>query len=160
MKNLGTVNWGSQVAMNFWQSKKLPEMTAEEWEALCDGCGQCCLHKLEDEDTGQVALTSIACDLLNIKTCRCRRYGERSQLVPECLVLQQHDFAEYGRWLPKTCAYRLLGEGKDLPEWHPLVSGTTESVKAAGMRVSGYALKASRIKRSEDYEDYIIEWLD
>jgi len=146
--------------MNFWQSKMLAELSPEEWESLCDGCGQCCLHKLEDEDTGQVALTRIACDLLDIKHCRCRKYGERSLLVPECLDLQQHDFAKYGRWLPKTCAYRLLGEGKDLPKWHPLVSGTTESVNAAGMKASGYALKASRIKHYEDYEDYIIEWLD
>jgi uncharacterized cysteine cluster protein YcgN (CxxCxxCC family) len=145
--------------MNFWEHKKLSEMNHDEWESLCDGCGQCCLHKLEDEDTGQVALTSIACDLLNLKTCRCRRYAERSRLVPECLDLRKHDFADYGRWLPKTCAYRLLGEGKELPEWHPLVTGTADSVLAAGVKVGTFALKASKIRRSEDYEDYIIDWL-
>ncbi len=145
---------------NFWQSKKLAEMSHEEWESLCDGCGQCCLHKLEDEDTGQVALTRIACDLLNLKTCRCQHYDQRSQRVPECLDLRQLDFSLYSRWLPKTCAYRLLGEGKDLPDWHPLVTGTTASVRAAGMLVGAYAKKASRMKRSEDYEDYIIDWLD
>ncbi|WP_019864375.1 YcgN family cysteine cluster protein [Methylovulum miyakonense] len=146
--------------MGFWHSKKLAEMSHEEWESLCDGCGQCCLHKLEDEDTGEVALTRIACDLLDLKTCRCTNYGRRVQLVSECLDLRQRDFAGYHHWLPKTCAYRLVGEGKDLPEWHPLVSGTKNSVKAAGMSVSHYALKASTLKPSEDYEDHIIEWLD
>ncbi|ASF47668.1 YcgN family cysteine cluster protein [Methylovulum psychrotolerans] len=146
--------------MSFWQEKSLADMSPAEWESLCDGCGQCCLHKLEDEDTGQVALTRIACDLLVIKTCRCRHYEQRSQLVPECLDLQQHDFATYGRWLPKTCAYRLLGEGKPLPDWHPLITGTPASVAAAGMSAAAYAKKAASMKRSEDYEDHIIAWLD
>lgn len=145
---------------HFWKDKALSELTSQEWESLCDGCGQCCLHKLEDEDTGQVALTRIACDLLNLKTCRCRRYADRTRLVPECLDLRQHEFAQYGRWLPKTCAYRLLGEGKDLPDWHPLLSGTPASVQAAGMAVGAYAVKASKIKRQEDYEDYVMDWLD
>lgn len=146
--------------MSYWQNKTLAEMTLEEWESLCDGCGQCCLHKVEDEDTGDVALTRIACDLLNLKTCRCRHYSERSQRVPDCFDLRQHDFARHGHWLPRTCAYRLLSEGKSLPEWHPLLSGTAASVKAAGMTVTRYALKASIIKCDEDYEEHIIEWLN
>jgi hypothetical protein len=130
-------------------------MTTEQWESLCDGCGQCCLHKLEDEDTGELAFTSVCCDLIDLDTCRCTRYSERCTLVPECLDLKQHDFAEYN-WLPATCAYRLLTDGKPLPEWHPLITGNPESVKQAGASISSYATKESQV---DDLEDYIIEWL-
>ncbi|NOT12157.1 MAG: YcgN family cysteine cluster protein [Methylococcaceae bacterium] len=142
--------------MNFWKTKKLAEMSTEEWESLCDNCGKCCLHKLEDEDTGDIHFTSVVCDLIDLKTCRCTRYSERTRLVPECLDLKQHDFAEFN-WLPSTCAYRLLSDGKDLPNWHPLVSGTVKSVKKAGVSISSYAMKESEI---DDLEDHIIEWLD
>lgn len=145
--------------MSFWQTKTWQEMTDSEWESLCDGCGQCCLHKLEDEDSGDVALTRIACDLLDLKTCRCQNYSQRTQLVSGCLDLRKREFSEYHYWLPKTCAYRLLGEGKDLPDWHPLVTGTLTSVSAAGISVSGYAIKSYGIDEA-DYEDYITEWLD
>lgn len=147
---------GKNDAMNFWQTKKLSEMTTEEWESLCDNCGKCCLHKLEDEDTGNIHFTSVACDLIDLKTCRCTRYSERTRLVPECLDLKQHDFAEFN-WLPATCAYRLLSDGKELPPWHPLVSGTKKSVQEAGVSVGSYAMKESDI---DDLEDYIIEWLE
>ncbi len=141
--------------MRFWETKTLAEMTTEQWESLCDGCGQCCLHKLEDEDTGELAFTSVCCDLIDLDTCRCTRYSERCTLVPECLDLKQHDFAEYN-WLPATCAYRLLTDGKPLPEWHPLITGNPDSVKQAGASISSYATKESQV---DDLEDYIIEWL-
>jgi uncharacterized cysteine cluster protein YcgN (CxxCxxCC family) len=142
--------------MSFWKTKKLHEMTTGEWESLCDGCGKCCLHKLEDEDTGEIFFTSVVCNLIDLKTCRCTRYSERTRLVPQCLDLKQHDFAEFN-WLPATCAYRLLADGKELPAWHPLVSGSAESVKDAGASISSYAMKESEI---DDLEDHIIEWLE
>ncbi|MGZ8185343.1 MAG: YcgN family cysteine cluster protein [Methylobacter sp.] len=142
--------------MSFWKTKKLHDMTVQEWESLCDGCGKCCLHKLEDEDTGEIFFTSVVCNLIDLKTCRCTRYSERTRLVPECLDLKQHDFAEFN-WLPATCAYRLLSDGRELPVWHPLVSGSAESVKEAGVSISSYAMKESEI---DDLEDHIIEWLD
>ncbi|WAR46155.1 YcgN family cysteine cluster protein [Methylomonas rapida] len=140
----------------FWETKTLAQMTTEEWESLCDGCGKCCLIKLEDEDTGELAFTSVVCDLIDLETCRCTRYSERCTLVPECIDLKQHDFTEY-RWMPSTCAYRLLIDGKPLPNWHPLVSGTSESVKDAGVSISSYAVKESQV---DDPEDHIIEWLE
>jgi uncharacterized cysteine cluster protein YcgN (CxxCxxCC family) len=142
--------------MNFWETKKLSEMTTEEWESLCDNCGKCCLHKLEDEDSGEIYFTSVACDLIDLDTCRCTRYAERTRLVPECLDLKQHDFAEFN-WLPSTCAYRLLIDGEKLPDWHPLLSKKTVSVRDAGVSISSYAMKESDI---DDLEDHIIEWLD
>lgn len=140
----------------FWETKTLAQMTTEEWESLCDGCGKCCLIKLEDEDTGELVFTSVVCDLIDLETCRCTRYSERCTLVPECIDLKQHDFTEY-RWMPSTCAYRLLIDGKPLPNWHPLVSGTSESVKDAGISISSYAVKESQV---DDPEDHIIEWLE
>lgn len=131
-------------------------MTAAEWESLCDNCGKCCLVKLEDEDTGEIAFTSVVCDLIDLDTCRCTRYSERCTLVPECIDLKQHDFAEYN-WLPSTCAYRLLTDGEPLPDWHPLNSGTPESVKDAGVSIASYAIKESQVN---DPEDHIIEWLN
>jgi len=141
--------------MKFWENKTLAQMTTDEWESLCDNCGKCCLVKLEDEDTGEIAFTSVVCDLIELETCRCSRYSERCNLVPECIDLKQHDFAEY-KWLPTTCAYRLLADGKPLPDWHPLISGTVESVKDAGVSISSYAVKESQV---DDLEDHIIEWL-
>lgn len=140
----------------FWETKTLAQMTTEEWESLCDGCGKCCLIKLEDEDTGELAFTSVVCDLIDLETCRCTRYSERCTLVPDCIDLKQHDFTEY-RWMPSTCAYRLLIDGKPLPNWHPLVSGTSVSVKDAGVSISSYAVKESQV---DDPEDHIIEWLE
>ena len=141
--------------MSFWETKTLAQMTPTEWESVCDGCGKCCLVKLEDEDTGEIALTSVACKLLDLQTCRCTRYSERCNLVAECIDLKQHDFAEY-KWLPATCAYRLLANGQPLPEWHPLLSGSGQSVQAAGISVSPYAIQESPLV---DPEDHIIEWL-
>ncbi len=131
-------------------------MTTEEWESLCDNCGKCCLHKLEDEDTAEIFYTSVVCDLIDLNTCRCTRYSERCRLVPDCLDLKQHDFADFN-WLPSTCAYKLIAEGKDLPSWHPLVSKQAESVHEAGVSVKSYAMKESEV---DSTEDHIIEWLD
>jgi uncharacterized cysteine cluster protein YcgN (CxxCxxCC family) len=142
--------------MSFWETKKLAEMTAEEWESLCDNCGKCCLHKLEDEDTGKIAFTRVACRLINLNTCRCTRYNERTKLVAECLDIRKLDVEKYN-WLPSTCAYRLLNEGKELPSWHPLLTGSPASVKRAGVSISSYAIKESM---AMDLEDHIIEWLN
>ena len=141
--------------MKFWEIKTLTEMTTEEWESLCDNCGKCCLIKLEDEDSGEVVFTSAVCDLIDLDTCRCTRYSERCDLVPECIDLKQHEFAEYN-WLPSTCAYRLLTDGESLPDWHPLISGSSESVKEAGVSISSYAIKESQV---EDFEDHVIGWV-
>jgi len=142
--------------MSFWKIKKLAAMTAEEWESLCDGCGKCCLHKLEYEYTKKIVFTNVACKLINLTTCRCTHYNERTKLVADCLDLKQYDFTQY-HWLPSTCAYRLLDEGKDLPAWHPLLSGSTASVKKAGVSISSYAIKESL---ASNLEDHIIEWLN
>ncbi|MGL4678002.1 MAG: YcgN family cysteine cluster protein, partial [Plesiomonas shigelloides] len=118
----------------FWQTKTLDEMTDAEWEALCDGCGQCCLHKLIDADTDELYYTNVACDQLDLHTCQCRNYATRFELEPDCIKLTRENMNTF-EWLPATCAYRLLDEGKGLPAWHPLVSGTSESMHDAGVSV-------------------------
>lgn len=142
--------------MSFWKTKKLGEMTTEEWESLCDRCGKCCLIKLEDEDTREIHFTSVVCKYIDLKTCRCTRYGKRTRLVPQCLDLKQHDFAEFD-WLPSTCAYRLLSDGEDLPAWHPLLTGNGKSVEKAGISIKSYAMKETEIDRPEEH---VIRWLD
>jgi uncharacterized cysteine cluster protein YcgN (CxxCxxCC family) len=122
----------------FWKTKTLAEMTRVEWESLCDGCGRCCLNKLEDEDTGEFLYTRAACKLLDLKTCRCTDYEHRASRVPDCVTLTPENVGSLG-WLPRTCAYRLLDEGKPLPWWHPLVSGTPQTVIDAGIAVAGTA---------------------
>ncbi len=120
----------------YWESKSLDQMTREEWESLCDGCAKCCLHKLEDITTGELAFTNVACRLLDIDACKCSNYKRRSELVPDCVVLGPQNVAQL-YWMPSTCAYRLLAEGKKLPFWHPLVTGDTNSVHRAGISVRG-----------------------
>ena len=138
----------------FWRRKSLAEMTPAEWESLCDGCGKCCLHKLEDEDTGEIAHTNVACRLLDIGTCRCSRYAERQRLVPDCVQLDPGNVGAL-KWMPSTCAYRLLAEGKDLPAWHPLVSGDPETVHRAGISVRGRSVPE---RKAGDLFDYIVTW--
>jgi len=122
----------------FWKAKSLAEMDRAEWESLCDGCGRCCLNKLEDEDTGEYLYTRAACKLLDLGTCRCTDYQNRAARVPDCVTLTPQNVASLG-WLPGTCAYRLLSEGKPLAWWHPLVSGRPETVAEAGITVAGQA---------------------
>jgi uncharacterized protein len=139
----------------FWIRKKLTEMNREEWESLCDGCGKCCLNKLEDEDTGEIVFTSVVCNLIDLNTCRCTRYHERTRLVPDCIDIKSEAFVQYD-WLPSTCAYRLIAEGKDLPSWHPLISGSMESVHEAGASIRSYAITESQ---ATGLVEHIIEWL-
>ena len=131
-------------------------MSDSEWEALCDGCGRCCLNKLEDEETGAIALTRVACTLLDGNTCRCRDYPNRQATVPECIQLTPR-LADELLWLPSSCAYRLLAEGRDLPDWHPLVTGDPNSVHEAGISVRGWTLSEANIP-VENWEDHIIAW--
>lgn len=136
----------------FWKTKTLAAMTTEEWESLCDGCGKCCLHKLEDSDSGELFHTNVACRLLDLKTARCRDYPARSQRVPDCIRLRPDDGEQYG-WLPVTCAYRLRAEGRDLPTWHPLVAGDIHAVHRAGMSIRGWTVSEEQV---DDIEDHII----
>ena len=138
----------------YWRTKSLEEMTRSEWEALCDGCARCCLIKLEDEDTGEIAYTDIACRLLDIGTCRCSRYRQRLRLVPQCVDLTPEQVRRFD-WLPSTCAYRLVAEGRDLAWWHPLVSGDPETVHKAGISVRGRVVPE---RRGDDPEDRIVTW--
>lgn len=120
----------------FWQTKNLEEMNVKEWESLCDGCGQCCMHKLQDDDTNEIYWTSVACTLLDAGSCQCSDYPERRKTVPDCVFLTP-EIIHTVPWLPKTCAYRLVAEGQDLYWWHPLVSGSVETVHEAGISVRG-----------------------
>jgi uncharacterized protein len=131
-------------------------MTRPEWEALCDGCGKCCLNKLEDEETGEVELTRIACRLLDDSTCRCSKYPTRHDYVPECIVLSPKTVEKNLYWLPQTCAYRLIHLGRKLPEWHPLLTGDPTSVHRAGVSVQGLTISELSVD-DDDWEDHIIE---
>lgn len=138
----------------FWERKSLAEMSAEEWEALCDGCGKCCLNKIEDFDSGEILPTNVACRLLDLQSCRCTNYARRRRMVPDCVALTPDNVGKIP-WLPSTCAYRLLAEGKPLAHWHPLVSGDPESVHRAGISVRGRAVSERRLKGP--LEDYVID---
>ena len=131
-------------------------MTHDEWEQLCDGCGRCCLHKLEDEEDGRMYYTRAACALLDISRCRCMDYEHRQQKMPDCIQLSV-DNAHYFDWLPSTCAYRLLAEGEDLPAWHPLITGDPNSVISAGISIRDIAISETEVT---DLTEEVIELVD
>jgi len=141
----------------FWKRKKLGEMSAGEWESLCDGCGKCCLAKLEDEDTGEIHWTSVACRLFDAGTCRCSDYQNRLKKVSDCIRLTPENVVTIG-WLPSTCGYRLVAEGKDLAWWHPLVSGSRETVHEAGISMRGrVSASETDMAEPEDYFDHVLD---
>jgi uncharacterized cysteine cluster protein YcgN (CxxCxxCC family) len=141
----------------FWKVKPLDRMTRAEWESLCDGCGKCCLIKLEDEDTGEIAFTDVACRLLDCRTARCGDYANRFARVPDCVKVSPDNVADLS-FMPESCAYRLLSEGQDLPDWHPLVSGDAETVHLAGMSVRDRVVSETEIADDQDYLDRIVAW--
>jgi uncharacterized cysteine cluster protein YcgN (CxxCxxCC family) len=138
----------------FWKQKSLAEMNRKEWESLCDSCGKCCLHKLEDEETGEIYYTDVACRFLDSKTIKCSKYTVRKRYVGNCVVMNAN-LLDQLPWMPSTCAYRLLYEGKDLPEWHPLVSGDPDSVHKAGVSVKGRYVDE---REAGDFEDHLVDW--
>lgn len=138
----------------FWRRKTLREMTRTEWESLCDGCALCCLHKVEDEDTQEVFYTTVVCHLLDTENCQCTEYENRCELVPTCIRLQPEDVENFD-WLPVTCSYRLIHEGKDLPEWHPLLTGKRSSVIEANASV----LSVYEVMDNEISEDQLIDFV-
>ena len=140
----------------FWKTKTLEEMFPEEWESLCDGCGKCCIVKLEDEDTGALAYTRLHCKLLDGSTCQCSDYTNRRQHVPDCVQLTPV-IVEQVDWLPRTCAYRLIDEGKPLPQWHHLVCGDRERIHELGHSVRGQTVSEDTVFE-EDEIDWVIDW--
>lgn len=145
---MGTKPW--------WETTPLSEMSETQWEALCDGCAKCCLLKLEDEDTGEIAYTRLHCKLLDDESCRCSNYETRKTFVPDCVKLTSDNLASL-KWMPRTCAYRLIHEGKALFDWHPLVSGDPQSVHASGASIMGRTVSEETVL-DEDQMDWIVDW--
>jgi uncharacterized protein len=142
----------------FWRTKTLKQMSQREWESLCDGCGKCCLHKMEDEESGAIYHTNVACRLLDLETCQCGNYSQRKRLVPDCVQLSPDNIERF-EWMPSTCAYRLLAAGQDLPEWHPLVTGDPNSVHAAGVSMRGRAVTEPITHDDDVLEDFLYDHL-
>jgi hypothetical protein len=147
---------GQWAMERFWESKPLLELSAGEWEALCDGCGRCCLHKLQDDESDEIFYTRVACRLLDLETGRCRHYHHRERLVSDCLVLGPDTLSAL-EWLPKTCAYRLRAEHKPLPDWHPLNSGRPIP-PSAGISVCAFAVSEQDLADPDDLEEHLITW--
>ncbi len=142
--------------MAFWEEKPLNEMTQQEWESLCDGCGKCCLIKLEDEDTGRIHYTDVACKLLDCDTCRCKDYPNRTTHVPDCVILTPQGAKDL-HWLPSTCAYRLVEQGDPLPDWHHLICGDSDMVHKAGMSVRDRVLEEEEVPE-EFLPERMVTW--
>ena len=138
----------------FWEDMPLDRLDRAQWEQLCDGCGKCCVHKLEDEETGELLPTNVACRLLNLDTCQCTKYATRHRYVPDCVTLTPAEVRSID-WLPPSCAYRLLAEGKPLQWWHPLVSGTPETVHQAGISVRGRAVGE---REAGPLDHHLVDW--
>jgi hypothetical protein len=137
----------------FWETKRLEQMNAKEWESLCDGCGLCCLIRFEDEDTNEIIPTRVHCRLFDSNTCACTDYANRKRHVPDCIKLTPHNIEDL-EWMPKSCAYRRLHEGRGLPSWHPLVTGDPESVHTAGVSIRGQTITEACLEEAEDALDF------
>jgi len=142
----------------FWKTKTLEEMTQKEWESLCDGCAKCCLVKLEDYDTGEIFRTDVACKLLDINSCRCTDYPARQTLVDDCIKLDRENITSL-QWLPDSCSYKLIDQGKPLPNWHHLLTGSRHTVHQVAASVKQFAVSELEVK-DEEIEDHIIQWVD
>ncbi len=142
----------------FWENKSLEQMNAKEWELLCDGCGKCCLHKLEDESSGEIAYTRVICRYFEESSCRCQVYTSRKTLVPTCVILKPDNLKDLP-WMPSTCAYRLLYEGKSLPDWHPLISGNREAIEESGITVSGKVISEEYV-HEDGYDEHLVTWVE
>lgn len=142
--------------MQFYETKRLEEMTQAEWEALCDGCARCCLIKLEDEDTGEIVTSDVHCRLLDGDKCTCTDYPNRQKLVPDCIKLTPDNVTKI-RWMPPTCAYRRIAEGRGLAWWHPLISGDPETVHTAGISVRGRTVSENDVP-ADDWENHAVMW--
>lgn len=142
-------------ARPFWKTTPLSKMTPSQWESLCDGCGKCCLVKLRDADTNEILFTNIACKQLDLRSCRCKDYEHRKEIVPDCVQLSPRNLGRID-WLPETCAYKLVHRGDDLPWWHPLVSGTQKTVHQAGISVKRRIVSETR---AGEPEDHIVDWI-
>jgi uncharacterized cysteine cluster protein YcgN (CxxCxxCC family) len=140
----------------FWETTRLEDMTHEQWESLCDGCAKCCLLKLEDEDTGEIAYTRLHCRLLDAETCRCANYAERKRHVPDCVTLTPQSVGDI-KWMPESCAYRLVLEGKPLPDWHHLVCGDPDRIHELGHSVMGRTVSEDAVIE-EDQIDWVVDW--
>jgi uncharacterized cysteine cluster protein YcgN (CxxCxxCC family) len=151
------INNDAMTNQPFWEQKELSEMTRVEWESLCDGCAQCCVVKLEDAENGEIYFTDVVCHLLDQQQCRCTDYSHRSKRVPDCITLTPDNLDELS-WMPFSCAYRRLAEGRGLAWWHPLVSGTTESVHESAASVRGKVVSENYVD-GEDMESHIIDWI-
>lgn len=140
---------------SFWRVKNIAELSEEEWESLCDGCAKCCLHKLEDVDTRAIYFTNVHCRLLDTRTGLCSDYSHRSERVPDCVTITP-ELLRDPYWLPTTCAYRVLAEGRDLPVWHPLISGERDSTRRSGQSICGRTVCEDD---AEDLENHLVTWI-
>ena len=143
-----------QSSLPFWKTTPLEKMTNAQWESLCDGCGRCCLHKLRDDETEELYYTSVACRLLDVKTCQCTDYPKRHRKVQDCVTLTPAMIPELD-WLPPDCAYKRLSDGEDLPSWHPLITGTPQTVITSGASAAGRCISE---RRAGALEDYVVDW--
>jgi uncharacterized cysteine cluster protein YcgN (CxxCxxCC family) len=143
---------------DWWNQKPLVDLSKPEWEALCDGCAKCCLHKLEDEESGEIFFTKVRCRFLEEQSCRCTDYANRSSLVPNCIDLRSSDYKGLD-WLPSTCAYRLRANDLPLPSWHPLVSGSRDSVHLEGISIRGRAISDEYV-HPDGYDEHIVHWVE